>query len=564
LKLDYGQLLALAKQDEGLRVDFKEKIDLSGDGKRDSKYEFAKDCQGFANANGGAILVGVRERPKTVVGIPEPLDRERLIQLARDRSYPPVQIAVGSAKGKDGNYLGLVFVPKSTFVHEMKADGRVYVRRGPITVPASSKEVVQLHAERDRVVLTKLDKPIRPVVEDNRIAMLPETFQHYRKVAKRGYLSLLSQCPVFLPEFSVHISAPKFGDHGSPINVGYHMPRTLTVSDFAKRTLRVEKLVWSMSTYFDSLSRFYWSISEDGYFVYGCGVDNFLRAIKDGYSGVVCFANCGEFRGSPTKGSFILLTGCYCKGPKGDVVATYPAIDLYLSFIPVVSDWIETLFRPFAVDERYPLHSMSYEPANADLKVWAPKHSQSEKRERPQIKGVIRRFKYLRKGDYEIGGVVAGSNWYSEHDYDFKRVMTPSPPSRFDDPLEYMLRKEKYRDNRCPVEVLGETVIALTNPVALYEDVMQSTPTSVDSFTLPLIKQFTVDGHGHTIHILGINGGPDAREGVFSRKHTEEALRRFEETVSLANSGLPPFDLASLASVKPPAPPIQSKPSPVG
>ncbi len=528
LKFTSAQFARLAREPEGQRLELKRELDLSEKG----KHEFAKDCQGFANTEGGLILVGVAESPKKIVGISTALGREQLIQSARARSSPPVDIEVHSVRRKDGQYLGLVFVPKGKAVYVSKTDDKVYVRRGPITVPATPAEIAHLQVERNRVNLTRLQEPLRPVVEDNRIVLLPHTLVPYRKIRKKGYLWPTAQCPVFLPEFSTHISPPRFGGSGSPINAGYHSVRTLTVVDFARRVKEVEETVLSMGTYFDALSRFYCSISDDSSLAYGCGVENFLKATKDGCSGVASFVNCGEFRGSPSKASFILLASSYLKGPPGFAVATYPTIDLYMSFIPVSVDLIETLFRPFIDEERLPLHSMSYEPANAELKVWAPK---TVPKESPKITGVIRRLKYRRNWEYEIGGVIAGSDWYSDQYYSFKREMTPPRFSRFFDPWQSKFGIEPYSANQSPIELLDEVVIALTNPVPFFEDIKQGSPTGVDSFTLPYVRQFTVEGYGHTVHILGINGGPDARTGRFSRQQMEEELEKIQEMSSRLN-----------------------------
>ena len=504
------------------------------------KREFAKDCQGFANASGGLILVGVDESPRRIIGIPVALNREQLLQIARASSYPPVEIEIDSVRRKGGMYLGLIFVPKGKSVHSSKADDRVYLRKGLITVPATPSEIAHLQVERNRVNLTRLEEPLRPVAEDNRIVLLPDKAVPYRTIRKKGYLWATSECPVFLPEFSTHISPPRFGGSGFPINAGYHSLKTITTAEFAQRVREVEETVLSMGTYFDALSRFYWSISDDWSLAYGCGIENFLKATRDGCSGVASFVTCGEFRGSPSKASFILLAGSYLKGPKGSVVATYPTIDLYMSFIPVSVDLIETLFRPFIDEERLPLHSMSYEPANAELKVWVPKMIGKE---RPKITGVIRRLKYGKDWDHEIGGVIAGPEWYSDRYYDFNREMTPTRHSRFFDPWERKMGTKPYRANQSPVELLGEVVIALTNPVPFFEDIRQGAPSGVDSFTLPHIRQFTVDGYGHTVHILGINGGPDAQIGPFSQLHRKGKLDGVQQIFSRLNKDTGPITI---------------------
>ena len=100
---------------------------------------------------------------------------------------------------------------------------------------------------------------------------------------------------------------------------------------------------------------------------------NLQRALIDGHLGVICLATCGEFRGSPTKASLMLVISGYCRGSPGQEIVSYPTMDLYLSFIPVSNDWLEDLFKPFVNEERLPFHSLSYESGRADLRIWRPR-----------------------------------------------------------------------------------------------------------------------------------------------------------------------------------------------
>lgn len=485
----------LVNRDEGETLDFK--LELHTNDR--AKGELAKDVTAFANTKGGTILVGVRENPREVVGISEPLHEEQLIQIISDRTDPPVNVEVTSHTIENARYLGEIHVGVGKFVHRVMPEKIVYVRRRKIIDRASPAEIYRLKAEREEISRTILDKkPDIPAVEDNTIFMLSGESFPYGTTSKIGRFHALADCPVFLPDFSMYTRPPEFGRLGSPLHIRYEHPRDLPHRDFIKKTKRVEDLLLSLSTYVDTRDRFYWSISSEGTLTYGCSTETLLKALDVGKMGVVTLATCGEYSGGYASPFMLLISG-YCKYRSGkDTLVRDPAVDLYLSSVPISSDWIQTLFQPFIVEESRPFHALSYEPGYAKLSIWKPIARREERAKKPVIRGVVRRIKYSADDEYSpIGGVILDTKWFSPNYYSYEQ-----PWSGRDGEVTHLPTLD---EAKCPAELFSEVVAVLTNPLVLFEEIISG---EVRSSWLPVIRQFTVDGYGHAIHILGINGGP--------------------------------------------------------
>ena len=517
---------------EGDTIEFKQDLNLDDRGKR----ELAKDCSGFANSKGGLIVYGISDHPRLVTGISKPLPEETIIQIVEMRTYPPLIVRVESRPLKSGRYLGLIYVPESKWsVHEIVQDRALYVRHGPITEKAAPWEIHRLYDEKGYPSRTVLEKPIRVAKEDNSVLILPDRKEAYRICGKRGPLFQLACCPLFLPDLSVYGRFPRFGIGNDPLAIGYSHAPAVTAKDFIDRARQVERLIRSMPWYFSTLSlspRFYWSISEDGKFAYGCGVNNLQRAIRDGLKGEVSLAICGEFLGSINKSSLLLLINGYCKyGAAQPPLISYMEITLYLSFVPLEGDWVRTLLKPFLFGDRRVINTLAYEPQKVELREWRPRRGFTQI---PDIKGVMRRVKHLPNLDFtEIDSVIADSNWYRREDF-----TTSSAPSEQEVPakagsLTDFLEGETWSDNVFPIELLDETPVMLTNPLVSLEDVKKGSPDGVDSFDYPEICQLKVPGYGDTIYIISVTARPSARHGVFSKQAREAERQRFFKSLSI-------------------------------
>jgi hypothetical protein len=63
----------------------------------------------------------------------------------------------------------------------------------------------------------------------------------------------------------------------------------------------------------------------------------------------------------------------------------------------------------------------------------------------------------------------------------------------------------KRRIMKCPIELLPECVLSLTNPVPPYEAIESR---EITSFYLPLIKHLELNVIDHKVHVLGLNASP--------------------------------------------------------
>ncbi len=140
---------------ENKDADFKLLIDLS---RNRNKKKLALDVVSFANANGGAIIVGVDNKTRQIIGIPTPLDHDKIVQSVTDSTEPPVDISVDTVE-IDGKLIGFIEIPRGKARHQLRNERIVYIRRDGINYIATPEEITQLTDERDytsRVYLAEL------------------------------------------------------------------------------------------------------------------------------------------------------------------------------------------------------------------------------------------------------------------------------------------------------------------------------------------------------------------------------------------------------------------------
>jgi Schlafen, AlbA_2 len=467
------------------------------------KEEMAKDVSAFANTKGGTIMVGKRDRSSVIEGLPEPLNAERIIESVSDRVYPPVRFSVHSHPW-ESRYVGIISIPQSKFVHELLRSGVTYVRRGKISDRARIAEIVRLKQEREHVSRTILLEPHLPQKIDNRIALFGPGNTHYVTAKKDGRLAALAECPVFLPTLTQHVSAPQFGEEKGSILTEYYSHGEIGHRKFLENVTEVQALVNRLGVYLDVDDSFYWSISSNGSFAFGSGTDTLGRAFDDGILGVVTLAMHGEFRGAFTDRAFILLVSGYCKyREKTTTWVKNPQIALYMSFIPVASDWIQTLLQPF-LDVESPFSALSYELTQPQVRIWMP--SDGYAAEVP-IRGVARRYKYETTDRWTtVESVVADTDWYSDEgftldvdwdrglDYPSRRNRAPIASARSTDP--------------CPLTEVDKCFVSLSPPPDL-EDIQAG---KVKTFFPITIKTFEVGMGGHDVYVIGVNGTPSDTE----------------------------------------------------
>lgn len=139
--MDRSKVKALLRQNEGPKLDFKEKLDLTTES---GKKELAKDVLAIANTQGGRghIVLGIKDKSKEVVGVEPDLHfEERIQQVLALRCDPPVTV-----RAEDVIYENKLLVVITIFrsynkPHQMLQTGAFYLRRGSTTDMARRDEI---------------------------------------------------------------------------------------------------------------------------------------------------------------------------------------------------------------------------------------------------------------------------------------------------------------------------------------------------------------------------------------------------------------------------------------
>jgi hypothetical protein len=485
---------------ENKYIDFKQSIDFSHAKHRNG---IAQDAVSFANAEGGTIIIGIEDKTGNILGIATPLDHDQIVQSITDLTEPPVGVSVDTAK-IDGKLLGLIKIEQGKAVHCLRSNRRVYIRRDGINGIATPDEIVRLSDERRYSSRVYLSEPYELYSSDNRAIMHSGETLPYRKITKKGKFEHLAECPVFLPEFSRWISAPQFGDTQGSLMVSYYDPDDIKHNDFIEQVANVENQLSSLARYLecDLPVVVNWSISSHGTMCYGRGSDTLLKALDNGELGVVSITACGDFKGSNHQRSFLLLICGYCKHRKRDIVFVQDReIRLYLSSIPVSNDWIRFLFAPVLNEEIVPFSTLSYELVHPKLKVWqSAVHSNSI----VPIRGIVGRYQYERGNDPIIGAAIADTRWFDPKLWKKETEWQINEDNRDQNPKERLFRNNN-EITKCPIELLNECIVSLTNPVPLYSDIESR---NTKGFFLPLVKHLELEVVGHNVHVLGLNATP--------------------------------------------------------
>lgn len=261
-----------------------------------------------------------------------------------------------------------------------------------------------------------------------------------------------------------------------------------------------------------------WSISSFGTLCYGCGSDTLFQAFEDGELGVITISACGDFRGASHQRAFLLLISGYCKAKEGNFTLVQDwEINLYLSTIPITHGWIRALFSPFLNEDDFPFTLSSYELVHPRFRVWRPVNRHPRFRVWPMnrpnvtvpIKGTIGRYKYIRDSEWIMGAAIADTNWFNPRfyklDVEWKRNHSNRDLASIERAWDTIDIENETRISDCPVQLIDECVVSLTNPVPLYDDIESG---DVSHFYPPLIKHLELGVIGHNVHIIGLNASP--------------------------------------------------------
>jgi predicted HTH transcriptional regulator len=129
--------------------------------------DLADELASFANSHGGVLVLGVRDKPREIVGIPQQyLDLvERFVhELCQDSIDPPIAPIIDSlrlptATGKDVAVVK-IDVPRSLFVH--RSPGGFLYRIGSAKRVMSSEYLARLFQQRSQTRIIRFDEQIIP------------------------------------------------------------------------------------------------------------------------------------------------------------------------------------------------------------------------------------------------------------------------------------------------------------------------------------------------------------------------------------------------------------------
>jgi len=309
---------------------------------------------------------------------------------------------------------------------------------------------------------------------DDRITLFADKPIKFRKIEKYREYYPLASAPIFLPTFymtppphfgnirsAIHITSEAYGGSLESYCRFMREIRRLWLGDVIEEVLKIDRLMP-------------WSISHDGYMVYGSSVKNLLEALKTYDFGIITMILQGYY-GEDYSKSFFIVVSSYRKGP----VFRDNFIDFYLCNIPMEWDWINRINDSLDI-----LSSMSRKASSYSLKSYYF-------------------YEWKSTSDIPLKQVLGGMG---RNGYDDKReydVFEGLIVSREQAKTTYKLDR-KYSwigDFECslPVDCLDEFVFSVTNRPPTLQEIESG---KLIGIRKPTVYMLVFDGYGHTIFAL--------------------------------------------------------------
>ena len=345
-------------------------------------------------------------------------------------------------------------------------------------------------------ILKDLESPKKPAIElsETERKMLEEFFEHemtifpnkkekFRITKKYGEFSHGSACVLFLPTFRFSPPA-EFGNTNSAVYIASEAPR----ADFEgfKRFVRKIEQKWNNESNYEfapSSELFPWSISGDGYVVYGSGSKNLIEALEHYYKLRVSVSIVlqGIF-GVGSTDTFFIVIGSDIKGGW----FSYNFIDFYLSSIPIEWNWIKSINNSLDELSRVNMKASNYTLKSYRYFVW-------------EGIGNIPIDKDI------IGGIGRNGLKHSKRDWDtFDGLIL----SRDKLDIKYVLDEESswklpYYEPSCPKDYLDEFVVSVTNHPPDVDEIQTGKLVGINR---PSIYVLCFEGKGWDIFAINIWG----------------------------------------------------------
>ena len=309
---------------------------------------------------------------------------------------------------------------------------------------------------------------------DDRITLFAHKPVKFRKIAKyREYLPLAS-APIFLPIFymtppphfgntrsAIHITSEAYGGSLESFCRFMREIRRLWLGDVIGEVLQINRLMP-------------WSISDNGYMVYGSGVENLFEALRTYDFGIITMILQGCYGEDYSKSFFIIICS-YRKGP----VFRDNFIDFYLGNIPMNWDWINRINDSLDI-----LSSMSRKASSYSLKSyyfyeWKSTSDISLK----QVLGAMGRNGYDDEREYDVFEGLIVSREQAKTTYKLDRKYSWIGDSAYS----------------LPVDCLEEFVFSVTNRPPTQQEIVSG---KLIGIRKPTVYMLVFDGRGHEIFAL--------------------------------------------------------------
>lgn len=146
--MEKKKLLSLIRRDEGLKLDFKLKLDLSNEA---GKKELTKDICAIANSSGqrGYIVVGIQDKTKKIIGMKEEdmFKEEQVQQIITSRCEPPIPLRVDFID-VNNKIVGVISIyDGGQKPYQVRENGAFYIRRGSTTDVMRKQELIAMLEE---------------------------------------------------------------------------------------------------------------------------------------------------------------------------------------------------------------------------------------------------------------------------------------------------------------------------------------------------------------------------------------------------------------------------------
>ena len=175
--MDRKKLLTLIKKEEGVKLDYKQKVDINSEY---GKKELAKDICAIANSRGGRgyLIVGIEDKTKAVIGYEKRFSftEEQIQQIVSTRCEPPIPIKVDYIE-LDGKEISVITIyDGNQKPYQIRENGAFYIRRGSTTDVMRKQELLSSFQDNLNLVLESC-----PVIRSNPTVLNSELINKYFK-----------------------------------------------------------------------------------------------------------------------------------------------------------------------------------------------------------------------------------------------------------------------------------------------------------------------------------------------------------------------------------------------